>query len=95
MEKTRLSKTHFAIAEIKYRDGSEGKLVYWKSSLTEALPADIVNYYLENDAFPHQSTADQFFDESQFESYRRLGYEVATRSIANMRAAGSLPPQLV
>jgi hypothetical protein len=24
--------------------------------------------------FPHESTADQFFSESQFESYRRLGY---------------------
>ena len=24
--------------------------------------------------FPHESTADQFFSESQFESYRALGY---------------------
>jgi hypothetical protein len=94
IEKTRLSKTHFAVAEIAYRDGSKGTLVYWKSSLTDALPADIMNYYLKNDAFPHQSTADQFFDESQFESYRRLGYEVATRSLANMRAAQTMPPQL-
>ena len=27
--------------------------------------------------FPHESTGDQFFDESQFESYRALGYHTA------------------
>jgi len=26
--------------------------------------------------FPHHPTSDQFFDESQFESYRRLGLHV-------------------
>jgi hypothetical protein len=26
--------------------------------------------------FPHQSTADQWFSESQFESYRSLGFEI-------------------
>jgi hypothetical protein len=26
--------------------------------------------------FPHESTADQWFSESQFESYRRLGFEI-------------------
>ena len=29
--------------------------------------------------FPHQSTADQFFSESQFESYRALGYHTGRR----------------
>ena len=27
--------------------------------------------------FPHESTADQWFSESQFESYRSLGFEIA------------------
>jgi hypothetical protein len=30
--------------------------------------------------FPHESTADQFFAEDQFESYRRLGHHVAQHS---------------
>ena len=30
-----------------------------------------------NEDFPHQSTGDQFFSESQFESYRALGFEIA------------------
>jgi hypothetical protein len=35
---------------------------------------DVTQYSLQNGAFPQQSTADQWFDEAQFESYRRLGY---------------------
>jgi hypothetical protein len=26
--------------------------------------------------FPHETTADQWFDENQFESYRRLGFTI-------------------
>ena len=38
-----------------------------------------------NPTFPHQSTADQWFDELQFESYRALGEHIgrdASREIA-------------
>ena len=31
--------------------------------------------------FPHETTADQFFDEIQFESYRALGYMIAERAL--------------
>ncbi len=36
-------------------------------------PPDVMSYGKANPEFPHQSTADQFFDESQTESYRMLG----------------------
>jgi len=36
--------------------------------------ADIREYNLRNPKFPQESTGDQFFDEAQFESYRKLGY---------------------
>ena len=36
-----------------------------------------MHYATEHAAFPHESTADQFFSESQFESYRRLGHFLA------------------
>lgn len=38
------------------------------------MPTDVREYHLKNNKFPNQSTSDQFFDESQFESYRKLGY---------------------
>lgn len=75
------SKRHYAVAKIVYPDGAPGTLVYWKASITADMPPDIMHYKRTMKDFPHQSTADQFFDESQFESYRHLGYEVATRSL--------------
>jgi hypothetical protein len=36
-------------------------------------PPDVAAYALANPSFPHETTADQFFSESQLESYRSLG----------------------
>ena len=55
---------------------ARGWLLYLKSSLTGNEPADVVQYQSENPEFPHESTGDQFFTESQFESYRRLGLHI-------------------
>jgi hypothetical protein len=72
---------HCAAGRIVYSavDGhgvKDGTLIYIKSSLTGNEPRDVLTYAAENPSFPHQSTADQWFDESQFESYRRLGAHV-------------------
>lgn len=40
------------------------------------LPVDVQSYAAYNASFPHQTTVDQFFDESQFESYRALGERI-------------------
>jgi hypothetical protein len=43
--------------------------------------------------FPHESTADQFFDEGQFEAYRALGNHLALKAIellAPDRSAGKV-----
>jgi len=86
---------HYAVAKIRYPNGAPaGTLIYWKSSLTADMPPDIMNYRRTMKDFPHETTADQFFDEAQFESYRHLGYEVARRSIESMRARGELPAEL-
>ena len=55
---------------------ARGWLLYLKSSLTGNEPVDVLQYQSENPDFPHQSTGDQFFSESQFESYRRLGLHI-------------------
>jgi hypothetical protein len=72
---------HCAIGEIQYSSVDEnqpdGVLVYLKSSLTGDEPSDVLRYAAENAGFPHQSTGDQWFDESQFESYRELGCHIA------------------
>jgi len=47
----------------------------------------VTEYANGHPGFPHEPTADQFFDESQFESYRALGFHIAdkvfTRPITN------------
>ena len=39
--------------------------------------------YRRHPAFPHETTGDQFYGEDQFESYRRLGHDVASQAFAN------------
>ena len=58
-----------------------GKIVYLKSTLTGAEPADLLSYKMKHAEFPHDSTADQWFSESQFESYRVLGRFVGLTSL--------------
>ena len=56
-----------------------------RSANGRKLPDDVWRYYDQHVTFPHQSTADQWFDELQFESYRALGEyigKLATGEIA-------------
>ncbi|MBF0375386.1 MAG: patatin-like phospholipase family protein, partial [Alphaproteobacteria bacterium] len=71
-----MARRGFAVATILYPNQRPGRLVYLKPTLTNDLPADLYAYRAANAAFPHQSTADQFFDEAQFEAYRELGYQL-------------------
>ncbi|HLM57812.1 MAG TPA: hypothetical protein VK422_17030, partial [Pyrinomonadaceae bacterium] len=63
-----------------------GVIVLFKPSRTSDGPADVQQYAIENSNFPHQTTADQWFDESQFESYRRLGQHCAETAFATLDA---------
>jgi len=78
-----ISKQHVAVGTICYDPRAQRKdtavLLYFKPTLTGDEPCDITQYRTRNEAFPHESTGDQFYDEAQWESYRRLG-EHATRS---------------
>ena len=66
---------HVVKGEIYYPGEKEpGTLIYIKTALDGHESTDIREYYLNNKAFPQQSTGDQFFTEEQFESYRKLGY---------------------
>jgi hypothetical protein len=54
-------------------DAPSGTLVYIKPVFYGDEPRDIYHYAQANKRFPHESTADQWFSEDQFESYRSLG----------------------
>jgi hypothetical protein len=70
---------YYAIGTIHYEavdaGAKPGQLLYVKPTFYgEKEPRDVYNYAKSSGAFPHESTADQWFTESQFESYRALGY---------------------
>jgi hypothetical protein len=76
-----ISKSAIAIGKIFYPplDGVKekyGTLIYIKSNRLKNAKPDVVAYEKQNEDFPDQSTADQFFDELQFEAYRELGIKV-------------------
>lgn len=63
-----------ALARVGYRDDPEpGWLLLVKPRLLPDLPADLAHYADSAPSFPQQSTADQFYDEAQWESTRKLG----------------------
>jgi hypothetical protein len=67
-----------AIGRIRYSavdgaDAPDGIIVYVKPACYGDEPRDIYEYFKTNPTFPHETTGDQFFSESQFESYRMLG----------------------
>ncbi len=72
---------HAALARVRYLDGAtpDSLLVYVKPTVLGEEPVDILHYQAANPDFPQQTTADQFFDEAQWESYRKLGYFVADK----------------
>jgi uncharacterized membrane protein len=76
------SGSYVATATIRYSaidpGAVDGTLIYLKPSVYDEdyLPRDVYNYAQTSETFPHESTSDQFFSESQFESYRALGRHV-------------------
>jgi hypothetical protein len=52
------------------------RIVVLKPRLIRDLPLDVREYAATHAAFPQESTADQFFDEAQWESYRKLGLAI-------------------
>jgi len=85
-----MSEKAFQVGTIEYpRTPDEppctGRLIYLKPSLPRCwndLPADILAYRARHREFPHEATINQWFSESQFESYRQLGYVIGMKALA-------------
>ncbi|MEX2571701.1 MAG: patatin-like phospholipase family protein [Gemmatimonadota bacterium] len=100
--------THFAVGTVTYSaaharalgwsdwasaDARRGVVVWIKPGLTLTTEsADLRQYGLENPVFPQQSTTDQWYDEAQFESYRRLGEFTARQVFGGANVPGSAAP---
>jgi hypothetical protein len=88
------SSTHCVVGKITYAKTSDpnanrnGWILYLKSSMTGDEPEDIAQYKSAHVDFPQETTGNQFFTESQFESYRRLGLHVVESTFANATGCG-------
>lgn len=72
----RRSEAHFAMGKIHYNPDfpeDDGIIIYLKPALLESDPCDVLAYAQKDKAFPHDTTANQWFDEDHFENYRKLG----------------------
>ena len=72
------TKAYFVKGTITYPEDENGKkqtgtLFYIKTTMVGNEPEDLLAYRRANPTFPDETTADQFFNEDQFESYRKLG----------------------
>jgi hypothetical protein len=88
-----------ATATIRYSavdgpDAKNGLLIYLKPSVyqDDYFPRDVFNYARESRQFPHEPTSDQFFSESQFESYRALGRHAINEICCNYPDRTSAAP---
>jgi hypothetical protein len=84
-----LSTRHYAVATITYgmsADGTmqTGHLLYLKASLTGDEDEVMRDYHVANPMFPQESTANQFFNERQWEMYRALGAHIAEGALTGL-----------
>ena len=85
------SAANIVVGDIQYPATSSGepaftgRLVYIKSSIPKFnCPVHVANYAKGHEKFPHETTADQFFDDAQFEAYRALGESLGRIAAAEL-----------
>ncbi|MDM8562880.1 hypothetical protein QUF54_05950, partial [Candidatus Marithioploca araucensis] len=75
---------HYVKGIIHYPNEKNGVLFYIKTSMTGKEPEDLLSYRRKSPSFPDETTANQFFNEAQFESYRKLGEVVGKEVCADI-----------
>lgn len=89
-----LAPPYHAVGSIDYPaadgGGELGTILYIKPAFhfRRITNVGVRNYAVANPDFPHESTGDQWFSESQFESYRALGFEIAD-AVLNQALSGA------
>lgn len=88
----------YAVGIIHYPEAADaeqqGVILYIKPSFLNGriTNAGIRNYAIANPDFPHQSTGNQWFSESQLESYRALGFEMMDSVLCEIARKANRPP---
>ena len=101
LDTNRLCRAYAILVKIIYQEPNRqnpdwataelGWMLYIKLAVTGTEPPYVTDYRRTNPDFPHQTTADQFFDEAQFEAYRMLG-ECAAENLFRDELIGDVTP---
>jgi len=70
------------VGTIHYGPADKGILIVIKPLLTADAPPDVRQYANRNRHFPNETTGDQFYDDAQWEAYRRLGKHIGMSMVA-------------
>ncbi len=90
------SQNRYAIGQIEYSEKIKpegpktGWLIYLKASMNGDENTAIKQYKATHPTFPHETAADQFYGEDQFESYRKLGRGIAENVFASVSSDENL-----
>jgi len=75
------------VGGIRYGTEEPGVLLLIKPALHGDEPTDVLQYAHRSAEFPQQTTLDQFYDEAQWEAYRRLGEHITSGLFARLSRA--------
>ena len=87
------AKQGYFVAKIEYpphngKPKAIGAIIYIKATMIDGVSLKTKGYKGAHPKFPDQPTADQFFDEEQFEAYRELGYKIAQSATSQLKLSG-------
>lgn len=74
------------LLNVRERGMTIARIVMIKPRVIACASSDLLGYYKNNPVFPQQTTGDQFFDDEQWESYRKLGVECC-RAVLDLGSA--------
>jgi hypothetical protein len=89
---TEWSRSCAALATVTYADqpaGPSSVILLIKPVMRGDEPQDVLQYALAHRPFPQQPSANQFFDEAQWESYRKLGEHIGNKVFGPCLAGAS------
>jgi hypothetical protein len=95
----RLSKNAVTIGMITYPEVAghpeeDGDLVFAQAVLTPEMPYQLLDFSQEDPTFPWDSTADLWFNSSQFDSYQQLGHVIGQAAVTREKKLQNTGPAI-
>ncbi|MEP4681716.1 MAG: hypothetical protein ABJ015_08730, partial [Rhodopirellula bahusiensis] len=79
LDEKRLVHQPYVCFRYRYRDGSEGLMIYCQMAISDQDPIEIQQIRQRFPKFPDEPTVNQFYTDEQVSAYRLLGYHIANR----------------